>query len=54
LTYDIVGLALARLRRLDCSGLVEVPLVVNIEFPKGIRQPKDFVLLKLREFPKLL
>lgn len=36
---------------LDGSGLVEVPLVVDIEALEGIGKGEDLVLLELRKFP---
>lgn len=48
---DIVRLSLALLSSLDGSGFVEIALVVDVEFAKGIRQREDVGLLKLRKFP---
>lgn len=36
LAHDVVGLTLARLGRLDRGGLVNVPLIVDIELAESI------------------
>lgn len=51
LSHDIIRLSLALLRALDCSSLVEVALVVDVELAKGILEAEDFVLLELRKLP---
>jgi hypothetical protein len=51
LTHNIVGLALARLCSFDRRRLVDVPLVIHIEFAKGVSQPEYVALLELRKFP---
>jgi hypothetical protein len=51
LPHDIVWLMFRLLRRLDHGRLVEIALVVDVEFAEGILQPKDFSLLELGIFP---
>jgi len=51
LAHHVVGLALACLGGLDGSGLIDVPLVVDIELAEGIGEGEDVVLLELRKFP---
>jgi hypothetical protein len=51
LADHIVGLALAGLRGLDGGGLVNVPLVVDVELAEGVGEGEDVILLELRKFP---
>jgi hypothetical protein len=52
LTHNIVGLMLGCLGLFDGSTLVNVALVVYIEFTKGILQVEDLALLKLGVLPR--
>lgn len=49
---DIVRLTLALLGGLDGRGLVEVPVVVDIELAEGIREGEDFALREFGELPE--
>jgi hypothetical protein len=51
LPHDIVRLTLALLGGFDSRGLVEVSLVVDVEFTEGVGKAKDLILLELRIFP---
>ncbi len=51
LANHIVGLALACLGGLDGGGLVDVPLVVDVELTEGVGEREDVILLELRKFP---
>ena len=53
LANHIVGLALACLGGLDGGGLVNVPLVVDVELAEGVSEGEDVVLLELRKFPAM-
>jgi hypothetical protein len=51
LSNNIVWLSLGSLCSFDRSGLVDVSLIVDIEFTEGILQAEDLILLELRIFP---
>lgn len=51
LADDIVRLSLRRLRGFDGRCLVDVALIVDVEFAKGVGQTEDFALLELRVLP---
>ena len=51
LANHVVGLALACLGGLDGGGLVDVPLVVDVELTEGVGEREDVILLELRKFP---
>jgi hypothetical protein len=38
---------------LDGGGLVNVPLVVDVELAEGVSEGEDVVLLELRKFPAM-
>lgn len=51
LSNDIIWLPLSSLCSFDRSGLVDISLIVDIEFTESILQAEDLILLKLRIFP---
>ena len=48
---DIIRLALRGLGRLYRGALINVALVVDIEFAESFRKAEDVILLELRIFP---
>jgi hypothetical protein len=51
LSHDIVRLSLRLLSGFNNGGLVEVSLVIDVEFTEGILKAEDLVLLELRILP---
>lgn len=51
LSHDIVGLSLGCLCGFDGGGLVDITLVIDVEFAESIGKAKDVGLLELRVFP---
>jgi hypothetical protein len=51
LSNNIIWLSLTSLCSFDRSGLVDVSLIVDIEFTESILQAEDLILLELRIFP---
>lgn len=52
LSDNIIRLPLRGLSGLDHGGLVNIALVINIQFAKGVLEGKYVLLLELRVFPK--